>query len=467
MEFDCCKSKESQACHETLKGRINVQERPNILFLMSDEHRADVAGFAGNDVVRTPVLDQLAADGVVFANAYTPAPVCIPARQSIMAGQFPSTTGCKTSGQDLPPGYMTYARRLSQYGYNAVAAGKLSHHGTDQLQGWTQRICGDIKLLPKYIEGLKEDEMAKYAQPSVKWSDTKEVLRAGIGRGPSVEFDEYVVQGALNFIESYFNDPYYDRPSNQPLLLKVSLKQPHYPYFTSEEKFNYYLNRVPVYLDQAVSDHPFLSRRQVRQGIDASERELRRATAAYYGMVETIDEHYGRILEALKHVGQNLDDWIIIYTSDHGEMLGEHGVWEKQKFYEGSVKVPLIIRWPNGFSGNRIAEQNVNLCDLFATICELTGIPVPSGLDSRSLVPFLRGDKNAAWPDETISQYGGKHLMIKRGKLKYQYYEDMPEVLFDLERNPDETVNYIDDPKYAQDLAYFRKRSMELGFSIN
>lgn len=441
-----------------------MQKRPNILFLMSDEHRADVAGFAGNDVVRTPVLDQLAASGVVFSNAYTPAPVCIPARQSIAAGQFPSTTGCQVYSQDLPPGYMTYARRLSQYGYNTVAAGKLSHHGTDQLQGWTQRIAGDMKLNPRFIEGLQKDELAKYAQPSHKWSDTKEVLRAGVGRGPSVEFDEYTVQGALNFIESYFTDAYYDRVSIQPLLLKVSLKQPHYPYFTSEEKFTYYLNRVPVYLDQDVSDHPFLSRRQVRQGIDASERELRRATAAYYGMLETADEHFGRVLEALEHVGQNLDEWIIIYTSDHGEMLGEHGVWEKQKFYEGSVKVPLIIRWPERFEGERIVKKNVNLCDLFATICELTDIPVPSGLDSRSLVPFLRADEVVNWPDETISQFGGKNLMIKRGPLKYQYYTDMPEMLFDLGRNPEETINFIDDFQYAQELEAFRKRSAELGF---
>ena len=434
-----------------------MQNRPNILFLMSDEHRADVAGFAGNEVVRTPVLDQLAASGVVFHNAYTPSPVCIPARQCIMSGQFPSTNGCLKSS-DLAPGYMTYSRRLSQYGYNTVAAGKLSHHGPDQMQGWTQRIAGDVKLLPKYIDDLQEEEASKYKRQFSKWSETKEVLRAGVGRGPSTVNDEFTVQGALNFIESYFNNPYYDR-----VFSKVSLTQPHYPYLTSEEKFTYYLNRVPVFLDQEVSEHPYLSTRQVRQGTDASERELRRATAAYYGMVETIDEQYGQVLAALEHAGQNLDDWIIIYTSDHGEMLGEHGVWEKKKFYEGSVKVPLIIRWPKGFAGGRTVEQNVNLCDLFATLCEMTGIPAPSGLDSRSLMPLLQGQTDE-WTNESISQFRGGHLMIKRGQLKYQYYKDMPEVLFDLERNPEETMNYMDDPKYAKELEAFRKRSKELGF---
>ena len=149
----------------------------------------------------------------------------------------------------------------------------------------------------------------------------------------------------------------------------------------------YYLNRVDPHLDQLVFPHPFLSQRQVRPGTDASEREIRRATAAYYGMVETIDSHYREVLDALMHVGENLDEWIIIYTSDHGEMLGEHGIWEKQKFFEASVRVPLIIRCPERFKSQAI-DQNVNLCDLFATLYHLAGISCPSGLDSRTLVPY-------------------------------------------------------------------------------
>ena len=107
----------------------------------------------------------------------------------------------------------------------------------------------------------------------------------------------------------------------------------------------------------------------------SASAKIRRATAAYYGMVEGIDEDYGAAMAALEHVGQNLDDWIIIYTSDHGEMLGEHRLWEKSKFFEGSVKVPLIIRLPGGANAGRVVEENVNLCDLFATLCELTDVP--------------------------------------------------------------------------------------------
>lgn len=141
-------------------------------------------------------------------------------------------------------------------------------------------------------------------------------------------------------------------------------------------------------------DHPVLSLSQQNQPVHASPRDIRRATAAYYGMVETVDNHYGQVLGELERVGENLDDWTLIYTSDYGEMLGEHGIWEKTRFYEGSVRVPLIVRWPRRFAGGPTVKQNVNLCDLFATICDLAGVPTPDGLDSRSLVPLLEGDSS-------------------------------------------------------------------------
>ncbi|TXK84940.1 sulfatase-like hydrolase/transferase [Paenibacillus sp. N3.4] len=444
--------------------RIKMNKKPNILFLMSDEHRADTTAFAGNPVIRTPNLDRLAETGVVFTNAYTPSPICIPARQSIMSGQLPETTGCKSYGQDLEPGHMTFARRFAQYGYATVACGKLHHMGTDQMQGWMQRIGSEMQVDLPFLEGRDEIACGKAVKPVgvMKWDQPKEVKRAGIGRAPHTVMDAYTVLGATNFIDDYFLNPYYDRESpDRPLLLKVSLLQPHYPYIADGDKFRYYLNRVKPFEDQEVFDHPFLSRLQVRPGVDASERELRRAVAAYYAMIETVDDHFGTILKALEAAGQNLDDWIIIYTSDHGEMLGEHGVWEKQKFFEGSVRVPLIFRWPKGFDGGRIVAENVNLCDLFATMCELSDIPVPPRLDSRSMVPLLTGSQHA-WDNRTISQFGPHHIMIKQDHLKYQYYgPDIPEVLFDLSRNPEETTNFSSDPDYMREMESFRKQRRE------
>jgi choline-sulfatase len=144
-------------------------------------------------------------------------------------------------------------------------------------------------------------------------------------------------------------------------------------------------------------------------------------------------------------------------------MLGEHGLWWKEKFYEASVKVPLIIRWPKRFFGGKVCSEDVNLCDLFATLCDLTDIPVPGGLDSRSLVPLMEG--SGIWHNETISQYFYGQLMIKRDHLKYQYYgPDYPEVLFDLERDPKENANLLNEHRYKEEVDYFRARCTELGY---
>jgi choline-sulfatase len=362
---------------------------------------------------------------------------------------------------------MTFAKRFAQYAYHTVVSGKLHHCGPDQMQGWTQRIAPDTEVNWQYIDGRQEAELEKYMVPqgTGKWSNQKEIERANITYGHYQRFDERAVGGAVQFIQDYFNDPNYDRPQgHRPLMLKVSLKQPHYPFFAEEDKFNYYLNRVPVFQEERC-DHPVLSRTQYGPPVEAAERDIRRATAAYYSMVEKVDAHFQEIADALAVVGQNLDDWIIIYTSDHGDMLGEHGIWEKTQFYEGSVRVPLIIRCPEKFSGGRTIDKNVNLVDLFATLCELAGIPVPVGLDSRSLVPFLK-DQEVVYDNETISHMWDNRLMIKKDSLKYlSFGSDIPEVLFDLKHDPLEKTNLISDPGYTEQLSRFRQRRNELGYN--
>jgi len=453
-----------------------VPDRPNILFLMDDEHRPDVLGYAGDDVVRTPNLDRLAEDAVVFENAYTPSPACIPARQCLTTGQLPRTCGVLSYGPDIPPESMTFPRRLAQYAYDTTVSGKLHHSGKDKAQGWTNRIAGGGTEVE--IKDEEADERYSRATSGQKYSDAKEIRRAGVGKpGPGWkgQTDAYRTRGAVNYVESKFLDHYYDREDRaRPLALKVSLSQPHYPYLTGEEKFKYYLNRVDPYVDEERFEHPFLSRQSVYVEDDrhadredeVTPREVRRATAAYYGMIETVDEHYGQVLDALEEAGEDIDEWIIVFTSDHGEMLGQHGVWEKPHFYEECAGVPLFVRWPERFEPKTVTE-NVNLCDLFATLCDLAGVPVPEGhtLDSRSLVPLLEGDADG-WTgenDETVSAFGDE-IMIKRGDLKYVYVDGAPDVLFDLERDPDETTNLIDDSDYAGDVEQFQARRDELGY---
>ena len=185
-----------------------------------------------------------------------------------------------------------------------------------------------------------------------------------------------------------------------------------------------------------------------------SEEQKMKAIAAYYGMVEEVDEQFGQILTALEAAGQDLDDWIIIHTTDHGDMLGEFNTWWKLKFYEGSVKVPLFIRAPKIFQGGKRRQENVSLCDLYATLCELAGAEVAPGRDSRSLVPLLRDD-SAGWPDTAVSAYAD-HVMLKQGPWKYWSLAPDTEVLFNLDEDPHEENDLSGKPEFKNQLSALR-----------
>jgi choline-sulfatase len=466
-----------------------MPDQPNVLVLLNDEHRPDVAGFAGDDVVRTPTLDWLAETGTVFENAYTPAPVCVPARQSIRTGQLPRTWS-RHGFEAFESGYQTFARQFGEHGYMSATAGKMHYPGWAKMQGWRKRLGPTPMKRTMSDEAFDvQTETDHGGLSDWKWSGPKEVKRAGVADSRVQVDDRRSVEGVEEFLTQYFSAPYYDRcQPDRPLVLQTSLVQPHYPYFTDDEDlFTYYLNRVDPYVEESGAFHPVISEcrtagecRLVRPGEDASAREIRRATAAYYAMVERVDGLFGRVIEALEHHGEDPDEWVIVFTSDHGEMLGERAMWGKGQFLESSARVPLIVRYPAEFDPGTVAE-NVTLCDLYATLCDLADLPVPDGLDSRSLVSLLAGETDRwhdAYDNEAVSQGVGNgsvkggvdtdHLMIKQDDLKYCYYgERFDEVLFDLERDPEERTNYASDPDYADALARFRERRGELGYGPN
>jgi len=456
---------------------------------MNDQHHPEVLGYAGEDVVHTPTLDFLAETGVVFENAYTPAPVCVPARHSVRTGKLPGTWSRDGFEAFESPGYRTLPLQLARHGYMTASGGKEHYPGWNQHQGWRKRI-GPTPMKQHGIGDGRIPDPAPDAGTgglgSWKWSGSEEIKRAGVADSRTQVQDRRVVEGIEQYAREFFSSPYYDRAQpDTPLLLKTSLIEPHYPYFAADEdRFTYYLNRVEPRLEEPGGLHPVISGadtagecRIVRPGEDASEREIRRATAAYYAMVEYVDDLFGRVLDALERNGEDIDDWVIVFTSDHGELLGERGMWGKGQFLESSARVPLVVRYPERFDPGRV-EANVSLCDIYATICDVCDVPVPPGLDSRSMVPLLDGDPEA-WHerhgDEAVSQgvgngsvvdgVGTDELMIKRGDLKYCYYgEEVPEVLFDLDRDPGETTNYAEAPEYADAMERFRERRGELGY---
>ncbi|HRW08566.1 MAG TPA: sulfatase-like hydrolase/transferase [Caldilineaceae bacterium] len=436
-------------------------KKPHILFLINDEHRPDVLPIEGNVAIRTPTLDRFIAQGSYFRNAYTPSPICVPARQSFLSGRYPRNIGCKDFGDPLPSDVATLPGHLSRYGYRAVAAGKMHFSGPDQMCGWHERIGRDIKGKNGYASVAGSQS----AKPSVeegtgKWPSAKEIANARAGKGYWMQHDQYSVDGALMFLDEYFVNEPYDRPGTQPLLLAVSLWCPHYPYQCPDDLFHYYMRRVEPYVEELPANfdcHDFF---KVAVGRDVTHREAHRATAAYYGMIEWADAQFGRVIAKLEELNV-LDDFVIVFCSDHGEMLGQKGLWEKQQYFEASARVPCFVTWPGHLPGGQILAQNVSLVDLFPTLCDLADVPPPAGLDGRSLLPLLRGQQTE-WPNivysELYHRYNGPSVMVKQDNLKYFRFEgkSWPEQLFNLATDPHEEHNLINDPAYASALQRLR-----------
>ncbi|MFW6261628.1 MAG: sulfatase-like hydrolase/transferase, partial [Spirochaetota bacterium] len=237
-----------------------ARTRPNILFVLSDEHNPTVAGFAGDPVARTPNLDWLAEDGFVFDRAYTPSPICVPARQCILSGQYPHQNGC-TGWLPLPREYATYACTLSEAGYESAAFGKIHLVGTDQLQGFRTRPFGDVHR----SYGPVEKPSPEVADPlncevPFNWSDEKEVRRAGVGAYPDAR-DRLAVFALGLHLDGAVTGLWYDRANRgAPTLLYLGLQNPHYPYLTEEALLRHYLPRVGLPRTREPFDHPFLGR---------------------------------------------------------------------------------------------------------------------------------------------------------------------------------------------------------------
>ena len=439
--------------------------KPHVLLLIDDEHRPDVIGIEGNPHIRTPTLDRCMAEGTYFRSAYTPAPVCVPGRQSFLTGLYPRHCGCTGFDTPLPSDVLTIPAHLGHYGYYTACAGKMHFMGIDQLHGWRDRIGGDVTMNVDNspLSGLAAHadparRATRYIEPGTElWQTKKEVANARVGRGFGLIKDIYTVDGAMMFIEDYFVGQEYDRPRNDPLLFAVSLNSPHYPYQCPDDLFSYYLRRVEPYVEELQDKFDCDEFFKVRIGKDVALREARRATAAYYGLVESVDRQYARVVNRLEELDL-LDDFIIIFLSDHGEMLGQKSLWHKLQFFEGSVRVPFSISAPRILPhSERIVLQNVSLVDLFPTLCELVDIPIPDGLDGRSLVPLMRGETDN-WPNEVYSEMyhelNGPGEMVRIDNLKYFRFNERewPDQLFDLAKDPEERCNLIDDPAYSDDL---------------
>ena len=414
---------------------LGQNKKPNILFLMTDQHSMRVLGSYGNQIIKTPNLDKLANEGVVFKSNYSQNPICLPSRASLITGKMPSSLGIFGNDGILSE-KTTMATVFKAQGYEVAWLGK-EHWGA------TNAEVGFGNLNDEAHEAFKE----KYRPLNN--------LRKNIGRLPqnatayklseNEDYEALVTDHAIKFLENN---------TTKTFFLGVSFKKPHFPFMCHQKYFDLYKDIVdmPEVTPDMIEALSINEKKTIEKYKldEMSSAEIKHARAMYYGMVTYIDEQFGRVLEKLNELGLR-ENTIIVYTSDHGEMAGEHGLWYKNSFLEASVAAPLIFSYPKTLPVNKKINASSMLLDIFPTLCDLSDIGQPNDLEGKSLLPLMNGIENAdnsdrvAYSEMYRSSTG---IMVRKGKWKYIRYNSEKEYLYDIDTDPREINNLINSTQH-------------------
>ncbi len=470
--------------HAEERENKKMGDRPNILWYCSDQQRFDTIAALGNEYISTPRLDAFAKEGVAFTHAYCQSPICTPSRASFLSGTYPSAIGVNGNGNEFFPRGQEdklLPHRLARAGYDCGLVGKLhlasaasgvehrvddgyryfqySHdhkgprvYGHDYAEWvWQQGGDADALMLPyqttTYREGARRTTFGGLAEPTEMADNIP----------PQYHQTRWCSEQSIEFIDD-------NRRAGQPWLLSVNPFDPHPPY---DAPWEYYRRYDPDQLPGAHFAEGDLEqqRRIVEAGVDFQSQPQepshwadKKIQASYYAMVEQVDCEFGRILDHLEATGQR-ENTIVVFASDHGEMLGDHGLVLKGcRFYEGLVRVPLIVSWPGRFRQGVVSDALVELMDLAPTLYEVAGEQVPYWVQGRSLLPLLQGEATEHrdfvrteffgaidFPDQTHATM----YRDRRWKLVSYHGKDLYE-LYDLENDPWEHENLADDPHHQQ-----------------
>ncbi|MEM7299649.1 MAG: sulfatase-like hydrolase/transferase [Pseudomonadota bacterium] len=411
----------------------------NLLIIISDEHRKDAMGCAGHPIVRTPNLDALAARGSHFTNAYTPSPMCVPTRAAIATGDHAHRTANWDSATPYNGKDRSWMHHLRDHGVETVSIGKLHFRSSEDDNGFSQEI------LPMHVVGGVGWPIGLLRENPPDYETAAELAAdVGVGRSTYTDYDKQITEAAEAWLQKKAS-------SKDPWAAFVSLVSPHYPLTCPEEYFALYDPQevdLPVGFEERYRpDHSEL--KNVAGFFDYDryfdERKMREAKAAYYGLTSFMDDCVGRILSALEASGQ-AENMVVVYVSDHGDMMGDQGFWTKQVMYEQSAGVPMIVAGP-GVPNGRQVKTGASLVDLAATAVDVTRVghdDVSRALPGISLRVLANAQDD---PERTIlSEYhdGGSTtgtFMIRWRQWKYVHYVGHNPQLFDLTSDPDELQN--------------------------
>lgn len=440
-----------------------MPQQPNLLYIHSDQHNPAVTGCYGDPLVRTPNLDQLAREGVTFDSTYCPSPICTPSRMSMLTGRHPYQNQVWTNTQILDSGIPTFAHSMGAGGYNPVLIGRMHSNGPDQLHGYAERLVGDHG--PNHTGGIGVDhgELTGTAGPF-----RVSLEKSGHGQSAYQVHDQDVTAATVEYLNQLGSRPRSGKDT-EPFSVSVGLMLPHQPFVARREDYEYYFeNMTPPQTPEPMSEsiHPYIRKwREWCEIIEVTPEETRRARAAYWALVARMDIMIGQILQSLRD-NDLADNTLIIYSSDHGEQVGEHGLWWKQTFYEDSVRVPLIMSWPGRLPQGSRCERVISQLDLNTTMLAALECPPLPNSPGRNLLPLL-ADAQAPWEDVAYSEFcldlagsggpfpedGVRQRMVRRGPWKLIYYHGYPCQLFNLEEDPKELVDRSQDESCAEIVA--------------
>jgi arylsulfatase len=446
-----------------------MPKQPNVLLIMTDQQRWDTLGCYGNRKIETANLDWLAAEGTVFESAYTCTPSCIPARASMMTGMDPWNTGILGMGRGQ--GRMcllenTLPEQLAKAGYHTQGVGKMHFQPQRTLFGFHHTVLdesgreSDPGFVSDYRRWFERNKTGDYGfnDHGIDWNSW---MSRPYHAPEFLHPTNWTVNESIQFLKN--RDPI------KPFFLKMSFARPHSPYDAPAFYYDMY--------DKKEIPKPYIGDWSAMHNVDTDaakpdawrgkrrDEEIRRARIGYYGNIHHIDLQIGRMLFYLKKTRQ-FDNTLILFTSDHGDMMGDHHLWRKTYAYEGSAHIPLIVKLPKTIEGTMVKRSDSPVClqDIMPTILDISEVPIPTSVDGRSLLPLIKGEETS-WREfvhgEHSTNYSEEQEMqyLTDGRWKYIWFPRVgTEQMFDMKADPGECVDLAGDNNYSFELERWRSR---------
>jgi choline-sulfatase len=433
-----------------------MSEQPNILLIMADQLSAPFLSFHGGPA-KTPNIDRLAAEGVTFTSAYSNSPLCAPARFAMMSGQLNSKIGAYDNASEFPSSIPTFAHHLRATGYQTSLVGKMHFVGPDQLHGFEERLTTDV--YPADFGWTPN-----WGDPDGRFDwwfhNMDSVVHAGIADvSNQLDYDDDVAHQAVRKLRDLARTK-----DERPWMMTASFTHPHDPYVARQQFWDLYTDdEIPMPTvaelpDEQNDPHSRRLRRVIAADTaEISDDQVRAARHAYLANISYVDHYVGEMLDVLERHGM-ADNTVVVFTADHGDMLGERGLWYKMSYFEHSARIPLIMRQPGVAGGDR-NETHVGLLDLAPTLLDIAGIETPDVMDGTSVLRDV-GERTV------VGEYLGEGaiapiFMIRRGQWKYVWSQPDPPQLYDLNADPSELANLATDPAHADTATAFAAEIFE------